>query len=95
VKASTGYSKRLLRIRQDNFVTIRADYWDQGGQPLKVYLAADVRATDAGRGKFQAMRQETSNLQTGHRTVLTFTNFKVNQGVKDEFFTTRYMEREQ
>jgi outer membrane lipoprotein-sorting protein len=94
VKASSGYSKRLLRIRQDGFVTVRTDYWDQSGQPLKVYVAADVRATDAARGKFQAMRQETSNLQTGHRTVLTFTNFKVNQGVKDEFFTTRYMERE-
>jgi predicted RND superfamily exporter protein len=94
VKARSGYGKRLLRIRQDNFVTIRTDYWDQGGQPLKVYVAADIRPTDPERGKFQAMRQETSNLQTGHRTVLTFIDFKVNQGVKDEFFTTRHMERE-
>jgi len=49
---------------------------------------------DPKYGKWQAMRLETSNAQTGHRTVIKFENFKANQKVKDEFFTTRYMEKE-
>jgi hypothetical protein len=40
------------------------------------------------------MQLEAANLQTGHRTIIRFENYKVNQQVKDEFFTTRYMERE-
>jgi len=49
---------------------------------------------DKTRGKWQAMRLEASNAQTSHRTVIKYDNFKANQQVKDEFFTTRYMEKE-
>ncbi len=94
VRANSGYSKRRLWIRKDNFVMIKAEYWDQAGQPLKTFVAADVRLVDPGRGKWQPMRLETRNLQTGHHTIIQFEDFEVNQQIKDEFFSTRYMERE-
>jgi hypothetical protein len=37
---------------------------------------------------------EATNLQTAHRTVIRLENFRANQRLTDEFFTTRYMERE-
>jgi predicted RND superfamily exporter protein len=95
IKSASGYGRRLITIRKDNFVTVRTEFWDPAGQPLKLFVASDVRPTDPERAKFQAMRMEMSNLQTGHRSVLAFSTFKVNQGVRDDFFTTRYMEREQ
>jgi predicted RND superfamily exporter protein/outer membrane lipoprotein-sorting protein len=94
VKSSSGYSKRLSWIRKDNFVAIKGEFWDQAGQLLKSFIAADVQLVDPARGRWQPMRLESANLQTGHRTVIRVENFKANQGVRDDFFTTRYMERE-
>lgn len=94
VKTSNGYSKRVSWLRKDNLMAVKVDYWDEAGQLLKTSNFTDIQLVDQKRGKWQAMRLETSNVQTGHRTVIKFDNFKANQQVKDEFFTTRYMEKE-
>jgi len=94
VRSNSGYSKHQLWIREDNFAAIKEEFWDQSGQPLKTFRGSDVRLVDARREKWRAMRLEAANVQTGHRTIIQFDNFKVNQQIKDEFFTTRYMERE-
>lgn len=94
VKTSNGYSKRIGWLRKDNLMTTRMEYWDEAGQMLKTSTYADIQLVDQKRGKWQAMRLEANNAQTGHRTVIKFDNFKANQHVKDEFFTTRYMEKE-
>lgn len=94
VKSNSGYAKRIAWLRKDNLMTIKSDYFDEAGEPLKTLTFSDVQQVDAKRGKWQAMKLEASNVQTGHRTIIKFENFKVNQNVKDEFFTTRYMEKE-
>ncbi len=94
VQSSNGYSKRIGWLRKDNFMTVKSEFWDESGQMLKVSTFTDIQLVDQKRGKWQAMRLEANNLQTGHRTIIKFDNFKANQQVKDEFFTTRYMEKE-
>ncbi|RFC33423.1 MAG: hypothetical protein DID92_2727744886 [Candidatus Nitrotoga sp. SPKER] len=94
IKTSNGYSKRIGWLRKDNLMTVKMDFWDETGQLLKNSTYTDIQLVDKTRGKWQAMRLEASNVQTGHRTVIKFDNFKANQHVKDEFFTTRYMEKE-
>ena len=94
VKASNGYSKRIGWLRKDNLMAVKMDYWDESGQMLKTSTYTDIQLVDQKRGKWQAMRLEANNVQTGHRTVIKFESFKANQQVKDEFFTTRYMEKE-
>ena len=94
VKSSNGYSKRIGWLRKDNLMAVKMDYWDESGQMLKTSTFTDIQLVDQKRGKWQAMRFEASNVQTGHRTVIKYDNFKANQQVKGEFFTTRYMEKE-
>jgi len=94
VKINNGYSKRIGWLRKDNLMAVKMDYWDEAGQLLKTSTYSDIQLVDKTRGKWQAMRLEATNVQTGHRTVIKFDNFKANQQVKDEFFTTRYMEKE-
>lgn len=94
VKASSGYARRRSWIRKDNFVMVKGEYWDQAGQPLKTITAAELQLVDPARRKWQPMRLETVNSQTGHRTVIRYDEFKANQQVKEEVFTTRYLERE-
>jgi outer membrane lipoprotein-sorting protein len=94
VQSSSGYTKRRTWIRQDNFVDIKGEFWDQAGQFLKTSRFTDVQLVDPARGKWQPMRLEMVNVQTGHQTIIAFENFKANLGLKDDVFTTRYMERE-
>ncbi len=95
ITSGSGYSKRKSWVRKDNFMSVKGEFWDESGQLLKTSTFTDIRQVDPGRDKWQAMRLETDNVQTGHRTVIQYGDFKVNQKVKDDFFTTRYMEKEQ
>lgn len=94
VRNSSGYAKRVIWVRKDNFFAIKGDLWDEDGQPVKTSHMTELQEVDPARHKWQAMRLESKNLQTGHQTVIRFEKFKVNQKVRDEFFTTRYMEKE-
>ncbi len=94
VKANSGYSKRVNWIRKDNYIAAKNEIWDASGQMLKTIMLADIKLVDSTRDKWQAMYFEAANLQTGHRTIIHIENFKVNQQVKDDVFTTRYMERD-
>jgi predicted RND superfamily exporter protein len=94
VKAGSGYSRRLSWVRADNFYAVKGEFWDTAGRPLKTQTATELRLVDPARDKWQAMRLVTTNLQTGHRTVIAITEFKANQRVGDDLFTTRYMERD-
>jgi hypothetical protein len=93
VRESSGYSKMVTWIRTDNFVTVKGEYWDRSSQPLKRTQYTNVQLVDNERGKWQAMRLEAVNLQTGHQTVIEFGDFRANQNVPRDYFTTRYLER--
>lgn len=94
VRDNSGYAKRVLWVRKDNFFAIKGELWDEAAQPVKTFHMTELQEVDPVRHKWQAMRLKAKNLQTGHQTVIHFENFKVNQKVRDEFFTTRYMEKE-
>ena len=79
-------------IRTDNFVMVKGEYWDRAGQPLKRAQFSNVQLVDKERGKWQAMRLETVNLQTGHGTVIDLQDFRANQSVPRDYFTTRSLE---
>ena len=48
---------------------------------------------DAAHQKYVPMKLEVQNVQTGHRTVIQISDYKVNQNVSDASFTARNMER--
>lgn len=95
VKSSSGYAKIQYTIRQDNFATIKAEYWDTGMRSLKEIVYSDLKEVDLANKKWQAMKIEAKNIQTGHKTEIVFENYKLDPNVKDEYFTTRYLEKEQ
>ena len=94
VKANSGYSKRTSWVLKENFVAVKAEFYDEGGQLSKTSKFFDIQLVDKERNKWQPMRLEATNIQSGHKTVIQFENFKANQNVKEDFFTTRYMERD-
>jgi len=94
IKANTGYSKRVNWIEKDNFVTLKAVLYDEAGELLKEAKFTNYSEVDPARHKWQAGQLETRNVQAEHSTVIHIDQIKVNIGVKDDYFTTRYMEQQ-
>lgn len=94
VRSASGYSKRKSWIRKDNFVSVRQEFWDETGDLTKIILANNITHVDPDRNKWQPMTLNAQSVQTGHSTKIVYDSFKVNQGVRDEYFSPRYMERE-
>ena len=95
VRASTGYSKVRYTLRQDTYVTLKGEYWDLGGRPLKEIVYSEHKEVDPANKKWLAMKIEARNLQTGHSTSISYDSFQLDAGIKDEIFTTHYLEKEQ
>lgn len=94
VRDNSGYSKRVIWIRKDNDYPIKGEMWDEAGQPFKTFHMTEIKQVDPARHKWQAMKMEAHDLETGHRTVISFEHYKVNQKVRNSYFTTRYMKKE-
>jgi uncharacterized protein len=94
IKASSGYSKRVNWIQKDTFVTLKAMLYDEANELVKEGRFSKFKNIDPAKGKWQAGQLEMKNVQTEHQTVIHIDEFTVNSGVKDDFFTTRYMEQQ-
>lgn len=85
-RASSGYTKRVSWVSKRHWVTMRSEFWDLNGKPLKRIGAAEVVAVGKA-GRHQPMLLTAENLQTGHRTSIRFENFKADQGVDASQFS--------
>ncbi|MEQ1880082.1 MAG: outer membrane lipoprotein-sorting protein [Burkholderiales bacterium] len=94
VKANTGYSKRVGWIQKDTFVTLKSVFYDESGELLKEAKFSNYKLADAAKQRYQAFLLETRNFQTEHHTEIRIDESKANTGVKEDFFTTRYMEQQ-
>jgi hypothetical protein len=88
----SGYSKRVSWIEKESSVSVRGEIYDSIGQLLKKLSVQDVQKVDARANRWQPMKMMSENVQTGHRTIIEFKNFKANVGVRSEVFTSRYLE---
>ena len=94
IKKDYGYGKKTGWIRKSNFMEKKVDFLDTAGRPLKTMLVPEVVEVDAAAHKWWATKREVRNHQTGHSTRLTFENLDTKKPVGDDYFTTRYLERE-
>lgn len=94
VATTSGYGKRKMWIRADNFVAVKGEYWDTDGSAVKSFSANDVREIDPVEHKFQAFHLEMKNIQTGHVTQIDVGKLDVGLGLGDEQFTERYLEKD-
>lgn len=94
IKSNSGYAKRTSWIDKETFVTLKAEMHDEAGDMLKTMKYSNIKLADAAKKRYQPLLLEAHNVQTEHRTQIKIVESKSNTGVKDDFFTTRYMEQE-
>ena len=93
-KTNSGYSRKITWIRKDSFLEAQVQYYDLSGRLLKTQVVSSPKLIEPGRQRWFALRREMTNQQTGHKTVLNFDSVDASAPIPEDFFTTRYLERE-
>ncbi len=87
--SSSQYGKRVSWIAQDLNMTLRVDFYDPNGKPLKRLLFSSLKDID---GIWTAIDTEMQDLERESRTLMRITDIKYNQGIPDRVFTKEYMQ---
>ncbi len=89
----TGYKKRILYVRQDNYFVIRAIMWTASGGYLK-YL--DVKILELIDGIWVGTEMHVVKKRGKkfiHQTILKMSNVKFNQDLDFDMFSIRRLEK--
>lgn len=85
----TSYAKLQGWIRKDNFVTVRALFFDNDNKPIKEAHLGEILEIE---GVPLAHRIEVRSLTQESQTLLTLREVRVNQGLAPELFTESALE---
>ena len=92
IKERTGYSKAVTWLRHDNYIGVKAEYYDFDGKLFKRLEASEIKEVDTAKHKWLAHKVHMNNLKNGRYTDLHFANVKSNQPIQDSTFTQQNLE---
>ena len=94
VSSSSGYSKKTLWVRKDDFIEAKVEYFDLSGRLLKTQTTADHQLVESEPKRWLVKQREMTNHQSGHKTILKFERIEGGTAVNENLFSTRYLESE-
>ena len=89
-----GFSKRVSLYRKDCFVIRRSVYYDLDGELQKELNVLEIKELDPENHKYRAMHLVMGNKQNDRQSIFKVEAIEFNPHVTDDYFTTRYLERE-
>lgn len=93
VADENGFSRRIACIAKQDFVIRKAIYYDLDEELHKELTVKEVKEIDTKNHKYRPMHMIMDNKQNGRKSVLKVDEIQFKPDVKDEYFTTRYLER--
>ena len=79
-----------VSINRKTFVPMKMEFYDKEG---KLYRTIESTKVETIQDFPTVVKSVVSNLQTGSKTEMEFSNVKYNIGLKDSIFTERYLQR--
>ncbi|NIM19360.1 MAG: outer membrane lipoprotein-sorting protein [Candidatus Latescibacteria bacterium] len=89
-----GFSRRISYIGKEDFVIRGAVYYDLDGSLHKEMTIGKITLLDPENKKYRLLELLMVNKQNGRKSIMKVDQIQFNPDVKDEYFTTRYLERE-
>jgi len=89
----TGYTKSLLIVQKDIYFVVRAVNWEKTGGYVKYIDVVTLEQIDGIWMGTEMHVAQKKGKQTVHKTILKFDNVKFNQGLEEDMFTVRRMEK--
>lgn len=94
VRERTGTSKSVNWIRHDNFMPVKAEFYDQSGAHWKTITFAGNQAVLPKESKWLAHNVRVDNAKNKKHTTLVFSDVKAAETVPDSTFTVQNLSRE-
>lgn len=88
-----GFSRRIAYIAKKDFVIRKAVYYDLDGELQKELEVKEIKKVDTINHKYRPVHMIMVNKQNGRKSILKVDEIRFSPNVKDEYFTTRYLER--
>ena len=89
-KKNVEFTYYYVWIRKDNFMPVKAEYYDSQGKKYRVIEALKVESIQ-GYPTITEMKAE--DLNSGGNTIITYNKVKYDIGLTDDIFTERYLRR--
>jgi len=86
----TGYARVVMKISKQQWRQEDTDYFNASGDLVKTFRVSNFRTY--GCGVTQPETIEMSDPRSGHKTLMTVKELKVNQGLKESVFTERELQ---
>lgn len=87
VKDRTGYSRGLQWVRQDNFMTMKGEFYDLDGKLWKKMDALRIEIVDSTKKKWLAHFVRMENARNGRYTELEFKSVKTDVKISESTFS--------
>ena len=89
--ADSGYSRRKLWVRKDNYTTVKREYYDKLGKLEKVETSR--KFVNVKGSIWRANEIEMRDVQNGTTTIIVVESRAVDRGLKEDFFTEAELTR--
>jgi hypothetical protein len=93
IAEENGFSRKITCIAHKDFVVRKSIYYDLDGELHKEFVVEKVQEVDTENNKYRPVKLYMENKQNGRKSVLEVEKIESNPGVKDDYFTVRYLER--
>ena len=94
-KSATDYTKKVVWIDKKTFLPRQEEYYDVQNQLARLFTAdkiENITGEGAQQGYQTVTKRTMKNLQSGHRTEVTFAGVAYNVGLDDGIFSERSLQ---
>ena len=85
---SASYGYKISWIDKGTYLPMKEEYYDRSGAMVRVFTAEEVQVV---KGFPTITRRTMKNLQSGHRTEVSYVSQDYNVGLEDSLFSERFL----
>jgi outer membrane lipoprotein-sorting protein len=93
VKNSSGYEKKIIWIGTTDYTARKTEFYNLDGALSKVLITNEVKLLDEKNKKYQPVDITMENKLNGRSSRFVIGKIVFTPNVKDEYFTTDYLEK--
>lgn len=89
-KRRSQYGRLESLVDKESFLVLWTDFYDKKGRKVKEFRAKEIKEVD---GIWTIIDSLMHDLKRKHQTVMKVKDVRYNQGLSDELFTVRHLEK--
>ncbi|MCX7726974.1 MAG: outer membrane lipoprotein-sorting protein [Chitinispirillaceae bacterium] len=94
IAEENGISKKIGWIGTSDYITRRTEFYDNEGKLIKIMRVTSVKMVDEKEKKYQATEIIMENIKNGRSSKFVMEKIVLNPEIKDDYFTTFYLEKQ-